>query len=270
MNRILQFDYQMQIRYTEPVQRCYYTLKCIPKESERQKLRDFKAEMAPSSVWSYGRDGWNNPKLYGMIPDPHELFSVRVQGEVELRPLPYEDFCTDTALGMYRCAYGHCIPGEGLRAYFDELKPSIGGNALEKSLSLMEALHRRFSYVPNTTSADTAAEEAWQLGTGVCQDYAHIFITLLRMFGIPARYVCGFLIGEGASHAWVEILHENQWIGLDPTNSCRVTDSHIKLGDGRDADECAINRGILLGKACQQQTVSVVVRPLGEDGQHKA
>lgn len=264
MNRVLQFDYQMQIHYTSPVQRCYYTLKCIPKESARQKLRSLQVEMEPSSVWSYGRDGWNNPKLYGMIREPHALFRVRVQGKVEILPLPYEEQpgADPQALGMYRCAFGRCIPGDGLRAYFDALKPVICGDALEKSLAIMEDLHRRFRYVSNTTSAETTAEEAWQLGTGVCQDYAHIFIALLRLFGIPARYVCGLLIGEGASHAWVEIAHGGQWIGLDPTNNCRVMENHIKLGDGRDAGECAINRGILLGKACQRQEVSVVVKAL--------
>jgi len=97
------------------------------------------------------------------------------------------------------------------------------------------------------------------MGKGVCQDYAHIYITLLRIMGIPARYVCGMLIGEGVSHAWAEALCEKRWIGFDPTNDCLISDSHIKLGDGRDASECAINRGIIWGGGTQMQEISVAV-----------
>lgn len=71
------------------------------------------------------------------------------------------------------------------------------------------------------------------LGQGVCQDYAHIFLALLNLAGIPARYVTGLLIGEGASHAWVEVLHHGAWYGLDPTNDAPVLTDYINMGNQR-------------------------------------
>ena len=123
----------------------------------------------------------------------------------------------------------------------------------------MDKLYQDFSYVPKTTNVQTTAEEAWNLGKGVCQDYAHIYISLLRMAHVPARYVCGMITGEGASHAWAEALCNGRWIAFDPTNNCLVLNNYIKSCDGRDASDCAINRGIMWGGGAQEQKISVVV-----------
>lgn len=103
------------------------------------------------------------------------------------------------------------------------------------------------------------------MGRGVCQDYAHIYITLLRMAGIPARYVCGLIIGEGASHAWVEALCDGRWLAFDPTNDCLVLDNYIKLGHGRDSADCAINRGLMWNGGTQEQKISVLVEKRERD-----
>ena len=123
----------------------------------------------------------------------------------------------------------------------------------------MHRLHQDFVYEQNITGISTTAEEAFRLGGGVCQDYAHILITLCRMAKISARYVTGMLLGEGKSHAWVEILSDDRWYALDPANDLEVTDSHIKIGVGRDAADCAINRGLVMGGGRQTQTVRVSV-----------
>ncbi len=253
----LQFDYQMQIRYSLPVERCFYTIKCIPKESGRQRLLEKEIAMEPSAPWMEGTDGWGNQKLYGCIQSPHDFFSFRIQGKVEVFPEAYEE--EKGLAGMYRYPFGKCVPGAGLLQYFRSLDLSGCGNELEICIKVMNELYRHFSYVPAQTGSETKAEEAWNLGMGVCQDFAHIYETLLRLAGIPARYVCGLMIGEGESHAWVEALCDGKWIGLDPTNNCLVYDSYIKLGDGRDASECAINRGILLSGGDQQQQIRAVV-----------
>ena len=109
------------------------------------------------------------------------------------------------------------------------------------------------------TNVSTTAEEAWRLGRGVCQDYAHIMIALCRKAGIPARYVAGMMIGEGASHAWVEIARDDKWYGFDPANDKVVDDTYVKLGVGRDAADCLINRGLMRGGGTQTQTVDVKV-----------
>ena len=258
----LQFDYQMQIRYSTPVERCFYTLKCIPKETCRQRLTETDIQMHPISHWSYGTDGWNNRKIYGCIPVSHDLFSFRVLGKVDISDTNYEEEADASSVGIYRYPFGKCIPGPSLLQYFYSLDLARCKDTMEKSLKIMNCLHDHFSYVPNQTNPMTQAEEAWNLGMGVCQDFAHIFITLLRLAGIPARYVCGLLTGEGASHAWVEIFCNGKWFGLDPTNNYIVHDHHIKFGDGRDASECTINRGIIIGGGSQTQKVDAIVRSI--------
>lgn len=252
----LKFDYQMMIRYSIPAERCFYTIKCIPKETGRQKLLEKQICMEPESRWLEGTDGWGNKKIYGLIQSPHDVFSYRITGKTELFPEVYEKA---EMVGMYRYPYGKCIPGDKIRGYFRALDLCGCKSSLETCIRIMDGLHRDFSYVPKQTQVETTAEEAWKMGVGVCQDFAHIFETLLRLAGIPARYVCGLMLGEGESHAWVEACCDGRWIGLDPTNDCMADDRYIKLGDGRDASECAINRGILIGGGQQKQQVKVVV-----------
>lgn len=130
---------------------------------------------------------------------------------------------------------------------------------LELASALMKCLYERYEYKPLVTNLHTTAEEAFELGCGVCQDYAHIFISLLHLAGISARYITGFIVGEGASHAWVEVLSDGKWYGFDPTHNRRVTEDYIRVGVGRDAHDCAINRGIMQGGGLHVQTVEVNV-----------
>lgn len=260
--RRLHFEYNMEIHYSVPVHLCHFTIKCIPKDDERQHLLNMDISISPEVTYSLGEDSYKNRQLYGRVEDPHDTFVFQIKGEVEIVQTNHEEFVTPERLGIYRFPYGKCKPGSALLAYFETLDFSECSDDYERCMYLMKKLHQDFEYVPNVTMVDTDAEEAWKIGKGVCQDYAHIYITLLRLAGIPARYVCGLLMGEGASHAWVEAVCNNRWIGFDPTNDCVILDSHIKLGDGRDATECAINRGIMLGGGGEQtQRISVLVEP---------
>ena len=126
----------------------------------------------------------------------------------------------------------------------------------------MHQLHQSFSYQKCATDVSTSAEEAMEKGAGVCQDYAHIFLSLLRLKGIPARYVTGMLRGEGESHAWVELALGEYWYGLDPTNDCVVAGEHVRIACGRDYRDCRISQGVFYGGARQTQQVSVVVNPM--------
>lgn len=122
-----------------------------------------------------------------------------------------------------------------------------------------EYLYQNMKYTPGVTNTDTTAEEAAALGCGVCQDYAHIMLSLLRMHHVPCRYVVGLMTGEGASHAWVEAACDGEWRGFDPTNGRRVDDTYLYISFGRDAKDCPMNRGVLAGGGTQTQTVYVCV-----------
>lgn len=257
--RTLHFDYYMQIDYTETVVSCHFTIKCIPKDNARQRISNVALELFPEVDYSRNTDSFGNNLIYGRVGKPHDTFRFRISGDAETDCADYEEEADEDQIAIFRYPYGLNRPGDSLKAYFRELTPVEGENDLEKSIVIMHRLYRDFTYEKNCTTIATTAEEAWALGKGVCQDYAHIMIAILHMAKIPARYVTGMLIGEGASHAWVEVLSDGKWYGIDPTNDIVVRDSYIKLGTGRDASDCAINRGVMRGGGNQTQLVRVTV-----------
>ncbi len=130
----------------------------------------------------------------------------------------------------------------------------------------------QFSYVPGITTVETGVDEILQNRSGVCQDFAHVMLQVLRSLGIPCRYVSGYICpnknglrGEGATHAWVEAwIPGHGWAGIDPTNRVWVTNSHVKLAVGRNFNDCSPVKGTFKGGA--RQNLSVYVSVGYEDG----
>lgn len=262
----LHFDYYMELSYEEWIRECHFTIKCIPRNTQRQRIEKISMEVEPGDGVKEGQDSFGNRFLYGSVSEEHNQFFFHIAGDAVTGLSEYEDIDNANMLGVYRYAYGLAMPGEKLMAYYNSLSARMDRelSAYEKGVFLMHCLYRDFSYEKNVTDVNTDAEAAWVFGRGVCQDYAHILIALCRLAGIPARYITGMLIGEGFSHAWVEILWEDRWYGLDPTNDLIVDDSHIKIGVGRDASDCMINRGIMKGGGAQTQKILVTVTEEGE------
>jgi transglutaminase-like putative cysteine protease len=112
-----------------------------------------------------------------------------------------------------------------------------------------------FEYIKGITAVDTTIDEILSLKAGVCQDFAHILTAMLRLTGIPARYVSGYICpnkdgmrGEGATHAWAEAyLPEYGWLGLDPTNNCIANENHVRLAVGRNFTDCSPVKGVYKG-----------------------
>lgn len=255
---VLHFEYRMEIGYEQCVHRCCFTIKCIPRENARQHLLGAELSVLPEVGYCMGEDSFGNRQIYGCETEPHDRFVFQATGDVEILRTDYEE-AEDPMTGVYRIPHGKCIPGPGLLAYYQSCGLPGNRDPYETCVAWMHRLHQDFAYVPGVTQVQTGAEEAWGMGKGVCQDYAHIYVTLLRMAGIPARYVCGMIVGEGASHAWVEALCGGRWVAFDPTNDCLVSDCHIKLGHGRDAADCAINRGLMWNGGTQRQKIAVQV-----------
>lgn len=259
----LHFDYCMEIQYAADVTNCFYTIKCIPENTERQHISNINIEMIPESKPEWAYDSQGNRYIFGCNPLPHAYFKYRITGDALCGINSYEAKTNSNDTMIYRHSHGLTLPGESIKNYHGRLASMIDGFAelspLGKAVNMMHQLYQDFSYEKNCTTVKTGAEEAFQLGKGVCQDYAHILISLLHLSGCSARYVTGLIIGEGASHAWVEVADQGKWIGIDPTNNMLVGDSHIKIGNGRDASECQINRGIMHGRGAQTQSVYVKV-----------
>ena len=256
------FDYFMKVEYSEPVSKCYFTIKCTPERTARQQITDLRVETEPYNDYSIGRDGFGNRQIYGTIDLSHSTFCFHVSGVAVTGLADFEETENENRSMIFRHPYGLAKPGPAIEAYFRKTEPVVEGDLYRKAIRMMNRLHRDMQYEPNSTSIHTTAEEAFLQKKGVCQDYAHIFIALLRLAGIPARYVTGLIVGEGASHAWVEILYRGKWYGLDPTNNILVTDEHIKIAVGRDASDCTINRGIMHGGGTHVQSIAVKVKEM--------
>lgn len=135
-----------------------------------------------------------------------------------------------------------------------------------------EYVFKKFAYTKGITNITTTIDEILEIRKGVCQDFAHVLLQLLRTAGIPSRYVSGYICpyesglrGEGATHAWVEIYTPTQgWLGLDPTNNIWTMDNHVKLSVGRNFHDCTPIKGTFKGFA--RQTLSVCVSIGYEDG----
>lgn len=145
--------------------------------------------------------------------------------------------------------------------------PQKGLSPLEYVLNLNTYIFNNFNYLPGITNVETTLDEAWAIKAGVCQDFAHLLCTLLRLSGIPARYISGYICphkngmrGEGATHAWVEaFIPYKGWVGVDPTNNCLVSDNHVRLALGRNFSDCSPVKGTYRGTAKHNLGVSVTV-----------
>lgn len=261
--KTLVFHYHMDITFTAAVCGHSFTLKCVPQTDDRQTITDLDIKVRPHDWVGHGTDGFGNVTIYGHKNQAHNHFYCDVKGEAQMvvSPSPRMEPTLSTLRYMQQSSMTKL--GHGLFAYLEEL--DCKGSNLQVANRIMQDLYaEKIQYVQGSTNVDTTAEQAFQLGQGVCQDYAHILIALCRGAGIPARYVAGFLVGEGYSHGWVEVFQpvdetQGYWIPLDPTNQLQVTDQHIKIAVGRDARDCQLNRGIFRGNGCQIQWSSVIV-----------
>lgn len=300
------FDYAFHIAFSKPVRQHSYLLRCAPRMETFQKVEELRCTVQSEKVklWPYGTthcDSFGNLVLSGMDAQDHQSFCVNISGIAHHTPYRICDYahgmygvasnltlCTPEMLAMlqdilevHKEYTGH---GNHERAYgvhslrlHDEQKDSniniVARHAGKESqdqfnlaCAIAHAVHKRLHYVPQSTHVETVAGEAFALNSGVCQDYAHITIALCRMAGIPARYACGYTMGEGESHAWVEVYIHGVWYGLDPTQNRLIHLGYIKVAHGRDSADCPMNRGtfsIAEGGSCTQETsISVKVTSL--------
>jgi transglutaminase-like putative cysteine protease len=138
---------------------------------------------------------------------------------------------------------------------------------LAAATQLRNYVYENFKYIKGVTSVESTLDEVWGLKAGVCQDFAHVLLVLLRQIRIPARYVSGYICpnkngmrGEGATHAWIEAyIPFNGWVGLDPTNNCIADDLHVRLAIGRSFSDVSPVKGTYKGSAGQQLEVGVSV-----------
>ena len=257
----------MEIRFSSPVNSHYFALRCIPGDSSRQRIILTEQNIYPADYLSRTKDGFGNIRLNGCCQGPHETFGYTIAGTAQTRGM---EVVKEPLHPMYRYPSFYTCPDPEIAAFACKAerlcREQVKEENLEKAVCVMGMLYEGFSYVSGSTDISTTAGEALKQGKGVCQDYAHIMTAVLRYMGIPARYVTGLMIGEGYTHAWVEVYTRDGWYGLDPTNNLHIDEYYIKLAHGRDYGDCVIDRGCFRGNAGQEQKIYVKVEEIKNDG----
>ncbi len=299
VHHVTEYDYEASVEWA------LHTACLAPRDTSWQRVFRWRLTITPQP------DGWERP---GAEPDDdpgrhlrldpwgnrhfsfgharvHERLVVDSAFEVALRPRPAPDPARGPSWEAvaeslrYRAgrplqqadefvpASPFAAPDEALVA-FARRAFSPGRTLAAGGLALMRQIHRELRYRPNSTDVATTAATALAQQSGVCQDFAHVFIAACRGVGLAARYVSGYLltrpppgqsklVGADASHAWVELwCPEQGWLALDPTNDVPADLDHVTLAWGRDYADVAPLRGVLRGGGVATLKVGVTVEPV--------
>lgn len=265
----LSFSYRTTIEFSEPVQQHDFVLRCLPCTNDVQTVRA-RLELDPDVPFDVQTDNFGNDMAVGTIIPKHQSFSYHISGTAtvdrsrreESQAHPLFRWPTKlTAMSDEMMQFLADAASDGMREMV------LGGMGAEGSTlftcqHLMHKVHKILEYKPGSTTVETTAQQAFEQRAGVCQDYAHLLIALIRACNVPVRYASGLTLGEGATHAWVEAHLNGKWVGFDPTRDQMVDDSYLTLAVGRDWSDCPIERGTMQGFADQTQTVFMQVEEI--------
>ena len=286
MNRF-HIEHLTYYHYPSFVTDSFAELRLCPATTSTQTLQQRALNLTPITDLDSYLDHYGNQVDFFSIASRHKEMQIFSQSEVEVATLPY--YSPPETIQEIQNHWQPFKPD-----YFDFLAPTLlvpldkifqryVAKWFPPSKSLGEALFdfthfifKHFRYLSGVTNVNTGAAEIAKTKQGVCQDFAHFMLAVLRYAGLPSRYVSGYiesshssqpdLIGSEASHAWVEVLFPDQtWRGYDPTNGLFVEDRHIKLAIGRDYSDVAPFRGTYRGAAPPPPEVKVHVKRLDRD-----
>lgn len=281
--------------YGEAVPVSHHLVHLAPRPRPGQTVHWHRLTVNPgAAVMAEETDYFGNPESYLAVQEPHRSLDITAEMEVTVDPPPSFAPAATPAWETVRDA-AVAVPGERAaeitQFVFDSVlvrplpevtayaAPSFtpGRPVGEAMVDLMRRIHTDFAFDPMATTVATPLAEVMAKRRGVCQDFAHILCGMLRGFGIPARYVSGYLrtlpppgqprlVGADMSHAWVSAWWGEGWLDLCPTNDRLADADYITLAWGRDYDDVSPVRGVIVGGFGHRLTVQVDVEPLGEDG----
>jgi transglutaminase-like putative cysteine protease len=282
---LLEVRHVTQYHYAEPVRESVMEVWMQPQKGARQRLISFELELdPPAQLFSYA-DAYGNAVYHFDVPQPHDRLNIVARSAVETQAPPPLPDALD--MGEWDRLRGEFVRGEnfdflrhhGFAIETDALMSFVAEREIDHLRArdpltavrtLSSIIYESFAYEPGVTDADSPIDLALSVRRGVCQDFAHIMIAICRSWGIPARYVSGYLFTDrqagdrsdpDATHAWVEVfLPSTRWIGLDPTNNVMAGERHIAAAVGRDYADVPPSRGVYKGDAESQLAVGVSVR----------
>lgn len=284
---IFDVTHKTHYRYSQPVAQSQHLVHLSPRKDVRQSVLRHGMIIEPAPAMRYdGVDAFGNPVSILDIEEPHKEFVLSARSTIETQNPAAADFSATTAwdaldavlypegesydldIIQYRCPTRLTSPNRDIREYA-ALSFAPGRPVLEAAQDLTQRIFADFKFDSEATDVSTPIADVFREKRGVCQDFAHVALALLRSHRVPARYISGYILtrpppgqpklqGSDASHAWVSVWSpEAGWRDFDPTNGLVVAAEHILLAHGRDyGDVCPIS-GVILGGG--NHTVSVGV-----------
>lgn len=285
-----------QFSYDGPVSESYNELRLRPRHDEGQSCLTFRLTTNPVSRPNAHLDFYGNwVHQFHILPEHREL---RVESEaVVLVHPPAPPACSALTMNDFDALRDsladdyydwlsssvYCPLVEEIEELAADVERQADGKLYDFAQVASSIIHARFKYQQGATHVNSSILDCLARQAGVCQDFSHLLLAILRSRGVPGRYVSGYLvprqtedeqamvervIGGQASHAWVEALIPGMgWIGLDPTVGNFVDNQHIRIAYGRDYGDVPPVRGVYKGHSGQHLSVDVLVRPaLDDDG----
>jgi transglutaminase-like putative cysteine protease len=270
-------------QYDRPVKESVNQIRIFPVEDAHQKLANFELNITGKPKVDVYTDYFGNKVGDFTVLQPHTTLSIDSRLTVSIAEPNPEQGYPRLLWGQLEQHLQNDVLLLGL-AHAEQIEhqkkiDDIIADLNAASLSVHDAavacnrfVFDNFQYQKGITTIQTTVDEILSHRSGVCQDFAHVLLQMLRTLGLPARYVSGYICpnksglrGEGATHAWVEyFLPGMDWVGLDPTNNIIVGGRHVKLGTGYNFTDCSPVKGTFKGIA--KQTLSIFVSVGYEDG----
>lgn len=261
--------------YERPVTSSYNEARITPISNDRQLVLESEVEVSPpAAVYRYW-DWWGTLVHAFDLHEPHDELVITGTSVVETSSAPYPPASPasweDLASPAVRDGHAELLSASvyvplhgGVLEAAAALDPAL--DPLDTCAAVVDLVRDRLRYERGTTTVSTTAADALELGSGVCQDFAHVALGLLRARGIPARYVSGYLhpsskaepgdVVAGQSHAWVEAW-VGEWMPFDVTNGSPVGPRHVVVGRARDYADLAPLNGIFHGGPAKSLGVTV-------------
>ena len=245
----IDFYFSTKLTFDDYVHEHSFALRVIPPETRTQHIVSCELSISPITRVMQTIDAFGNNVTAGYIKGDHRFLDFEIKGTAETDCTRHR---TDH-LPCYLYQSGFTKPSDRLKALYEQAAAELHtDNITDRVAHFSEVLSEKFTYRKNVTTAHTTAAEAFAAGAGVCQDFSHIMLSLLRMNGIPCRYIAGLAFCDGETHAWIEYYENGCWKGFDPANNCPVNEDYLVLSQGRDFGDCAIDRGVMFGSYTRQ------------------
>lgn len=269
--------------YETPISESVMETRMQPRSDGAQRCLHFGLSTVPAARVLVYQDHEGNAVHHFNLPAKHSRLTVTAEALVECGKPP--SLPGSLEMSAWNALEEMARTGEfwdllnpsafaSTSPLLDEFAREIGINRasdpLTTLLGLTTVMFERFEYSPQSTHVDSPIDDALRSRQGVCQDFAHVMIALVRRLGIPCRYVSGYLFrdagsadrsSDGATHAWIEaLLPELGWIGFDPTNNLIVGERHVRVAVGRDYADVPPTRGVYKGVSAVKSELAVAVR----------